>query len=196
MNGRDAPEMLSGPSPPPHVSDGAKLRLMFSALEIADRVSALGAHIRDQLGHEEITLLCILKGSFVFAADLARAIPGAVHIEFLGVASYGDAMQSSGAVRITHDLARPIENRRVVIVEDIVDTGLTLDYLKRVLSARGPKSLHVAALLAKPTTDPAARADFTGFTIGEEFVVGYGLDWAQRFRNLPYIAAVERESAG
>ena len=149
--------------------------------------------MRGRLGPEEITLLCVLKGGFVFASDLARALPGPVNVEFLGVASYGDGMESSGAVRITHDLSRSIEGQRVVIIEDIVDSGLTLQYLMRVLSARQPRSLHVAALLEKPAGKSPVRPDFVGFSVGNEFVVGYGLDWAQRFRNLPYIAAVETD---
>jgi hypoxanthine phosphoribosyltransferase len=176
----------------PHVSDGATLCVLYTQDQIADRVTALAQQIRVDLGPEEITLLCILKGGFVFTSDLARALSGAVHVEFLGVQSYGDEMHSSGAVRITHDLTRPIEGRRVIIVEDIVDTGLTLKYLMQVLSARHPKSVHVAAFLEKPAGQSPVRPDYVGFSVGDEFVVGYGLDWAQRFRNLPYIAAVVR----
>ncbi len=173
--------------------DGARLRPLISAEQISARVKEIAEQMRADLGPEEITLLCILKGGFVFGADLARALPGPVNIEFLGVASYGDAMESSGAVRITHDLTRPIEGQKVVIVEDIVDTGLTLEYLVRVLRARHPKSLHVAALLEKPAGKSPIRPDYSGFTVGDEFVVGYGLDWAQRYRNLPYVAAVETQ---
>jgi len=176
----------------PHVSDGATLRVLYTQEQIAERVAALARQIRADLGPEEITLLCILKGGFLFTGDLARALDGPVHIEFLGVQSYGDEMHSSGAVRITHDLTRPIEGRRVVVVEDIVDTGLTLKYLMNVLAARHPESVHIAAFLEKPAGQSPVRPDYVGFTVGDEFVVGYGLDWAQRFRNLPYIAAVVR----
>lgn len=179
----------------PHVSDGATLRVLYTQEQIAARVEALATQIRADLGPEEITLLCILKGGFLFTGDLARALSGPVHVEFLGVQSYGDEMHSSGAVRITHDLTRPIEGRRVVVVEDIVDTGLTLNYLMRVLSARHPQSVHVAAFLEKPAGQSPVRPDYVGFSVGDEFVVGYGLDWAQRFRNLPYIAAVVRSGA-
>lgn len=143
------------------------------------------------MGTAEVTLLCILKGSFIFTADLCRAIPGPVNIEFLGVTSYGDDTKSSGAVRITHDLSRSIKERHVIIVEDIVDTGLTLEYLKRVLSARRPASLRICALLEKPQGGSPVKPDYVGFQIGDEFVVGYGLDWAQRYRNLPYVGAID-----
>ncbi len=174
----------------PHVSDGKKVRLLLSAEQIARRVKELGAEIRAELGDKEITLLCILKGSIFFTADLARALPGPVTIEFLGVTSYGNDIKSSGAVQITCDLSSSIEGKDVVIVEDIVDTGLTLAYLKRVLGARKPNSLRVCALLEKPAGKSPVRPDYVGFEIGDEFVVGYGLDWAQRLRNLPYIGAI------
>jgi len=175
----------------PHVSDGKSITQLISAEQIAARVEELGREIRDDLGPGEITLLCILKGSLMFTADLARALDGPVHLEFLGVQSYGDGTQSSGAVQITHDLTAPIEGRQVVIVEDIVDTGLTLKYLKQVLGARGPASLRICSLLEKPAGGSPVRPDYVGFTVGDEFVVGYGLDWAQRLRNLPYIGAVD-----
>lgn len=178
-------------SSPAHPADSAHVRPLYSAEEIQARVVALGAQIRSDLGPGEFTLLCILKGSFLFTADLARAIPGPLNIEFLGVQSYGDETESSGAVQITHDLTRSIEGQHVVIVEDIVDTGLTLGYLKRVLSARNPASLRVCALLEKPTGKSPVSPDYVGFTVGDEFVVGYGLDWAQRLRNLPYVGAVD-----
>ncbi len=151
----------------------------------------IGARIRQDVGPGEITLLCILKGSFIFTADLCRAIPGPVNIEFLGVTSYGDDTRSSGAVRITHDLSQPIKGRHVIIVEDIVDTGLTLQYLTRVLSARRPASLRVCALLEKPAAGSPIKPDYVGFEIGDDFVVGYGLDWAQRLRNLGYVGAID-----
>ncbi len=167
---------------------------LISAERIQQRVREIGAQIRGELGDGEIVLLCVLKGSFVFTADLARILPGPVAIEFLGVASYGDGAKSSGAVKITHDLTAPIENRDVVLVEDIVDTGLTLAYLMRILAARRPRSLKIAALLEKPAGNSPVRADYTGFEVGNHFVVGYGMDWAGRFRNLPYVGAVRTDS--
>lgn len=174
-----------------HPTDGAQIRPLISALAIQKRVAELGAEVRRDIGPEEITLLCVLKGSFIFTADLARAIDGPVNIEFLGVQSYGNDTKSSGAVQITHDLTTPIKGRHVVIVEDIVDTGLTLEYLKRVLTARQPASLRVCALLVKPVGNSPVKPDYAGFTVGDEFVVGYGLDWAQRFRNLDHVAVVD-----
>ena len=175
----------------PHPGDGRQVSVLISAERLAARVREIGAQIRADIGPGEITLLSILKGSFIFTADLCRAIPGSVNIEFLGVSSYGDDTQSSGAVRITHDLQKPIADRHVIIVEDIVDTGLTLAYLKRVLSARHPASLRICALLEKPLAGSPVKPDYIGFEVGDEFVVGYGLDWAQRFRNLPFVGTVD-----
>ncbi len=189
------PRETVDPGSAPHPTDGAVIEPLLTAQQIQERVQQLGAQLRADLGPEELTLLCILKGSFVFTADLARAIPGPVNVEFLGVASYGDGRCSTGAVQITHDLTTTIEGKHVVIVEDIVDTGLTLDYLKRVLAARNPKTLRVCALLEKPSGGSPVSPDYTGFVIQDEFVVGYGLDWAGRFRNLDYIGVVRREVA-
>jgi hypoxanthine phosphoribosyltransferase len=174
-----------------HPTDGATVRELISARAIQERIAALGAQIREDVGPEEITLLCILKGSFIFTADLARAIPGPINVEFLGVQSYGNDTKSSGAVQITHDLTKPIAGRHVIIVEDIVDTGLTLEYLDRVLRARQPKSLRLCALLVKPAGKSPISPDYSCFEVGDDFVVGYGLDWAQRFRNLPYVGVVK-----
>lgn len=174
-----------------HPSDGRKVSVLISEEQLATRVREIGLQIRQDIGPGEITLLSILKGSFIFTADLCRAIPGPVNIEFLGVSSYGNDTRSSGAVRITHDLEKPIAGRHVVIVEDIVDTGLTLAYLKRVLTARHPASLRICALLEKPQAGSPIKPDYAGFEIGDEFVVGYGLDWAQRLRNLPYVGAID-----
>jgi len=181
---------MTAPEDTAHPTEGARIEPLFSPVQIQNRVRELGASLRADLGPGEITLLSILKGSFIFTADLARAIDGPVAIEFLGLASYGVAKESSGVVQITHDLTSSIEGKKVVIVEDIVDTGLTLQYLIRALTARNPETLKVCALLVKPSGGSPVSPDYTGFTVGSEFVVGYGLDWAQRLRNLPFIGAV------
>jgi hypoxanthine phosphoribosyltransferase len=176
---------------PRHPTDGAVITPLISAERIQARVLELGNEIRRDLGPGELTLLCVLKGSFVFTADLARAIEGPVNVEFLGVASYGMSTESSGAVKITQDLASPIEGKDVVLVEDIIDTGLTLAYLMQILAARRPKRLRIASILEKPSGNSPVKADYTGFTVGPDFVVGYGLDWGERFRNLPFVGKVE-----
>ena len=166
-----------------------KLRTLLSTEQIQARIAELGAQIRADFGDEPITLVAVLKGSFLFVADLIRAIPGEVRIEFLGVASYHGGTSSSGVVQITQDLRQGIEGQNVVIVEDIVDTGLTIDYLVRMLQVRGPKSLQVASLLDKPDNrEVEVSIRYVGFTIPDEFVVGYGLDLGEQYRNLPYIA--------
>ncbi|MCC6217785.1 MAG: hypoxanthine phosphoribosyltransferase [Polyangiaceae bacterium] len=168
-----------------------RIQTLYSAAQLAERVAALGAEITRDYTGKSLVLLCVLKGSFVFAADLARAIELPLRVEFLGVASYGDDSESSGVVQITQDLTRPVEGEDVLVVEDIVDTGLTLSYLLEVLGARGPASLKVCALLHKPARERKhVRIDYLGFTIEDRFVVGYGLDWAQRYRNLPEIGVV------
>jgi hypoxanthine phosphoribosyltransferase len=170
----------------------AILRPLITEAEIATRIAELGQQIRADLGDEPVTLVAILKGSFMFLADLARAIPGEVRVEFLGVASYHGGTQSSGVVQITHDLRSPIEGHHVLLVEDIVDTGTTIDYLLRMLSVRGPRSLRVASLLDKPENrEVPVEVDYVGFTIPDAFVVGYGLDLGELYRNLPYVAVYE-----
>ncbi|HTM45553.1 MAG TPA: hypoxanthine phosphoribosyltransferase [Polyangiaceae bacterium] len=173
------------------------LKVLFSAQQIQTRVSELGRAIKRDYGEGPLMLLCVLKGSFMFAADLARAIDSEVHIEFLGVRSYGDSTRSSGAVEITQDLSAPIVGRDVVIVEDIVDTGLTADYLLRQVQSRGPRSVRLCALLDKPSRRKCSvRVDYAGFEIDEGFVVGYGLDLAQRYRNLPDVCLLDLNEPG
>lgn len=152
---------------------------------IQARVKALGAEIREVYGDEPITVIGVLKGSFLFMADLVRAIGGDVRCEFLGVSSYHGGTRSSGVVRITQDLRHPIEGQHCLVVEDIIDTGLTMDYLLRMLAVRNPRSLKVVTLLDKPSNrEIDVAVDFIGFTIPDEFVIGYGLDVAERYRNL------------
>ena len=165
-----------------------ELEVMISHDQLQERVRALGREVRELYGPDEVVLLVgVLKGSFLFMADLARAIDGPVHCEFLGVSSY-EGTESTGAVRLTHDLRTDIAGRHVLVVEDIVDTGLTLEYLRRILEARNPASLRVASLLDKPSRRRVdVQVDFVGFEIPDAFVVGYGLDLDQLYRNLPYI---------
>jgi hypoxanthine phosphoribosyltransferase len=166
---------------------------LLSAEEIAVRVRELGEELTREYSGKPLVLVCVLKGSFLFAADLARAIDLPLRIDFLGVRSYGVDTETSGVVQITNDLSRPIEHEHVLLVEDIVDTGLTIAYLMDLLRTRGPASVRVCSLLHKPArARVAVKIDYLGFTIEDRFVVGYGLDFAERYRNLPYIGVVER----
>jgi hypoxanthine phosphoribosyltransferase len=167
-------------------------RPIISADVIARRVTELGREIDARLPAGPLTVVGVLRGAFIFMADLVRAIPREMTCDFLGVRSYGDATVSSGVVEITSDLSAPIAGRHLLLVEDIADTGLTLRYLLDLLRARGPASLHTCVLLAKPTLQQGpAPVDFVGFEAPDAFVVGYGLDAAQLHRNLPYIGVVE-----
>lgn len=169
-----------------------QFRTLISAEEIAARVKELGAQISKDYAGQKLVLVCVLKGSFVFTADLARAIDGHVRVEFLGVRSYGEGTESSGVVQITQDLTKSVEGENVLIVEDIVDTGLTLSHLLDLFKTRKPASVKVCSLLHKPArTRIEVPIDYLGFTIEDKFVVGYGLDWAQRYRNLPFVGLVE-----
>jgi hypoxanthine phosphoribosyltransferase len=165
------------------------LRVLISEERLQARIRELGAQIRAEYGDGPITCIAVLKGSFMFMADLVRAIGGDIRCEFLGVSSYHGGTRSTGVVRITEDLSHPIEGQDCLIVEDIVDTGLTMDYLIRMLETRGPRSLKICSLLDKPAhREVQLQADYVGFSIPDEFVVGYGLDLGERFRNLPHIA--------
>ena len=166
-----------------------RLDVLIPEESIQARVRELGHEIRSALGDVPITCICVLKGSFIFMADLVRAIGGEVRCEFLGVSSYHGGTRSSGVVKITQDLRAPIEGRHCVVVEDIIDSGLTLNYLLQMLKMRSPASLQTVALLDKPThREVDVACDFVGFQIPDEFVVGYGLDLGEYYRNLPYIA--------
>lgn len=162
---------------------------LISAEQIAARIQELGRQINTDYAGKEVVLVGVLKGSFIFLADLARAIDSnQVQVEFLGVHSYGDETSSSGVVEITFDLKKPIDGKHVLLVEDIVDTGLTMAYIQKNLGTRGPASIKLCSLLHKPARQKVAtKIDYLGFTIDDLFVVGYGLDYAQRYRNLPYI---------
>jgi hypoxanthine phosphoribosyltransferase len=164
------------------------VRVLITAGRIQRRIQALAKEIRKDFPGERLHLVSVLKGGVFFLTDLARSIPGEVSFDFIAVASYGQNTHSSGQVRLTRDLDSSIEGRTVIVVEDILDTGMTLQYLLRLFQQRKPKHLRVAVLLDKPERRIAAvRADYVGFTIPNEFVVGYGLDYSERYRNLPYV---------
>ena len=168
------------------------VRTMLDEAAIAKRVREMGQQITRDYRGKDLVLVPVLKGSYVFAADLARQIDLPLSIDFLGLRSYGDGTESTGVVQITGDLTKPIEGKDVIVVEDIVDTGLTMTYLLDNLQTRRPSSVKLAALLHKPArTRVAVNIDYLGFTIDDVFVVGYGLDHAGLYRNLPYIGVVE-----
>ncbi len=167
---------------------------MLSTEEIQKRVTELGAQITKDYAGKSLVLIVVLKGSFVFAADLCRAIDLPLRIDFLGVRSYGEGTESSGVVQITQDLSKPIEHEDVLIVEDIVDTGLTIAHLMDLLRTRQPRSVGVCSLLHKPARAKVnVKVDYLGFTIEDKFVVGYGLDFAEKYRNMPYVGVIERD---
>ncbi len=167
---------------------------MLTTEQIATRVRELGAEITKTYQGRPLVLICVLKGSFVFTSDLMRQIDGPVRIDFLGTRSYGEGTESSGVVQITQDLTRPIGGEDILIVEDIVDTGLTIAHMLDLLHTRHPASIRVCSLLHKPARAKVEiKIDFLGFTIEDKFVVGYGMDWAERYRNLPFIGVVQRD---
>jgi hypoxanthine phosphoribosyltransferase len=160
--------------------------------ELSARIVALAQEIRHDVPAGQVHLICVLKGAFLFLGDLIRAMPGHVTIDFMACSSYGAGTTSSGEVRLSKDLDVGIEGRDVIIVEDIVDTGLTLHYLQEILLARNPRSLRTACLLSKPSRRKIeVKVDYIGFTIEDRFVVGYGLDYSEQYRNLPYIGVLE-----
>jgi hypoxanthine phosphoribosyltransferase len=164
---------------------------LIARAQLEARVLELGRQIARDYQDRELVLVSVLKGSFMFCADLSRAIDLPLAIEFLGLKSYGDSQVTSGVVQITSDLSRPVAGKDLLIVEDIVDTGYTMAYLRKNLATRGPRSVKLCALLHKPARARVETAiDYLGFTIEDVFVVGYGLDWGERYRNLPYLGAV------
>src|SRR5687768_5427115 len=166
------------------------MQTLISTDEIQTRVRALGRDIRAD--HPDgVHLICVLKGAFVFLSDLVRAIDGTCTLDFIAVSSYGSTTKSSGQVQLMKDLDAGLEGRDVVIVEDIVDTGLTLIYLQDILRARAPRQLRTACLLSKPSRRKVdVKVEYIGFTIEDKFVVGYGLDYAEKYRNLPFIGVI------
>jgi len=167
------------------------VRQLLTAEQIAARVSEMGAEISRDLAGETVLVVGVLKGAFVFCADLVRALTVPAEVDFMAVSSYGSATESSGVIRILKDLERSVTGRHVLLVEDIVDTGLTLRYLKEYLEHQNPASLRVAVLLDKPARRRTeVSVDYVGFTIPDEFVVGYGIDCAEQYRHLPYVGVV------
>jgi len=172
--------------------DGMVMHVLLSEEAIAQRVAQLGELLTAEYAGKDLVLITVLKGSVMFAADLSRQISLPLNMEFMGLSSYGDDTQSSGVVRVTLDLSRPIQDKHVLIVEDIVDTGLTMRYLLANISTRSPASVRVCTLLHKPArTKVEVPLDYVGFTIEDKFVVGYGLDYQQRYRNLRHIGYME-----
>ena len=168
------------------------LEVLFSAEQIAQRVKEMGKQIERDYQGKDLVLLGVLKGSSLFISDLARSIDLPLAVDFIGTSSY-QGTKTSGVVRITNDLSRPIDGEHILLVEDIVDTGLTMQYLLENLATRHPASVKVCALLEKPARAKVqVPIDYKGFTIPDEFVVGYGLDWDGRFRNLPFVGVVHR----
>ena len=169
-----------------------KIKVLLSEEEVDARIKQIAAQISRDYAGREIHLICVLKGGVFFTCELAKRITVPVSLDFMSVSSYGDDTKSSGVVRLAKDLDESIENKEVLIVEDIIDSGNTLYYLMDVLRQRKPASLRLCTLLDKPDRRVKdVHVDWTGFEIPDEFVVGYGLDYAQKYRNLPYIGVVE-----
>lgn len=166
------------------------MNVLIPEADIQKRVREMA----DEIGRDHpdgVHLIAVLKGAFVFLSDLARAMPGHCSVDFMAVSSYGKGTSSSGQVQVLKDLGSDVEGRDIVIVEDIVDTGLTLTYLQQILRARSPRTLRTACLLSKPSRRKVdVPVEYIGFTIEDKFVVGYGLDYAEKYRNLPYIAVI------
>jgi hypoxanthine phosphoribosyltransferase len=164
--------------------------VLYTEAQIQSRVKAMAAQIRRDFP-DRLHLVAVLKGAFVFLSDLVRHMEGDVSLDFMAVSSYAKGTTTSGEVRLLKDLDTTLDGRHVVVVEDIVDTGLTLTYLQDILRARGPKTLRTACLLSKPSRRQVdVKVEYIGFEIEDRFVVGYGLDYAEQYRNLPYIGVV------
>jgi hypoxanthine phosphoribosyltransferase len=170
------------------------LEVLFTRQQIADRVAEMGAEITRDLNGEKLVMVGVLKGAAIFLADLARSVQVDATFDFVAVSSYGKGQRSSGAVKLIKDLDEPIEGKNVMIVEDILDTGLTLLYLRKIFLQHRPRTLRIAALLDKPSRRiEKIDADYVGFSIPNLFVIGYGMDYAERYRNLPDICLMGPE---
>jgi hypoxanthine phosphoribosyltransferase len=179
------------PKPKSKGKTGESVRTLISRADIQRRVTEMAGEIRRDFPVEPLHLVAVLKGSIFFLTDLARQMTGDVSMDFIGVSSYGSGTHTSGQVKLTRDLDSSIEGKTVIVVEDILDTGMTLQYLLRIFEQRKPRRIRVAVLLDKPERHIAkVRADYVGFTIPNEFVVGYGLDYAERYRNLADIGVL------
>jgi hypoxanthine phosphoribosyltransferase len=169
-----------------------KLKTLISKDDLKDRIKALGAEISKDYEGKTVCVICVLKGGVMFMVDLAKEMTVPVTMDFMAVSSYGNETSSTGVVKIVKDLDESIEGKDVIIVEDIIDSGRTLSYLVQILKDRSPNSLKICTLLDKPERRVVeVEVDYVGFSIPDEFVVGYGLDFQQLYRNLPYIAVVE-----
>ena len=169
-----------------------KIRVLLSEEEVDSRIREIAAKISRDYAGKEIHLICVLKGGVFFTCELAKRITDPVTLDFMSVSSYGDDTKSSGVVKIVKDLDQPLEGKNVLIVEDIIDSGRTLSYLIDILGKRKPESIHLCTLLDKPERRVRdVKVDYSCFNIPDEFVVGYGLDYAQKYRNLPFIGVVE-----
>ena len=170
------------------------LRVLLSEDEIREKVRELGGKITADYKNSNLMLVTVLKGAVVFLADLMRQIDVPAEIDFMVVSSYGSGVKSSGVVKIVKDLDVPLEGKDILIVEDILDSGLTLSYIKELLESRGPRSIRIATLLDKPSRRKVdLQADYIGFSVPDEFVIGYGLDYDEKYRNLPYIGILKPE---
>lgn len=171
-----------------------KVNVLLSEEEVDAKIKAIGEQISKDYAGKQVHLVCVLKGGSFFMCELAKRITVPVSLDFMSVSSYGSETKSSGVVKIVKDLDEPIKGKSVIVVEDIVDSGRTLSYLMEMLKDRGPESLRLCTLLDKPERRVVdVKVDYTGFQIPDEFVVGYGLDYDQRYRNLPYIGVVSFE---
>ena len=172
-----------------------KIKVLLSEEEVDSRIKQIAAKVSKDYAGKEIHLICVLKGGVFFTCELAKRITVPVSLDFMSVSSYGDDTKSSGVVKIVKDLDQPLEGKDVLIVEDIIDSGRTLSYLIEILKQRNPKSIELCTLLDKPErrVKKQVKVDYTCFTIPDEFVVGYGLDYDQKYRNLPYIGVVEQD---
>jgi hypoxanthine phosphoribosyltransferase len=176
-----------------HAVPQPEISIMLSPEELDRRIREMGDEISEDYRDADLVLVSVLKGSFIFCADLCRSITVPHSVEFLGVSSYGEQTISTGEVKLTHDLTAPVAGKDILVVEDIVDTGLTLDYLTHLLSSRRPRSLKVCTLLDKPSNRrKQVTVHYVGFTIPNRFVIGFGLDHAGKYRNLPYLGVLER----